>query len=101
MNEPWIARTSQLGKYDRFELHLCGKIHALSLEQAEKLAREILGLLDIEVAQLETVANAAKDLIRSISSPQEPTNLAKSPVAAWLFAENLREELGKLQTIPT
>ena len=46
--------------------------------------------------QLESVADAARHLIHSLSSPSEPTNLAKSPVAAYLFAEDLREKLKAL-----
>ena len=57
---------------------------------------ELLGKELDEVAQLEAVASAARDLICSLSSPREPTNLAKSPAAAYLFAEKLRETLEAL-----
>jgi len=53
MSEPWICRASQAGKYDHFELHLGGNIYVLSLEDGEKIARDILGLLYIEVKPSE------------------------------------------------
>jgi len=43
---------------DRFELHLGGSIYVFSLERGEKLAKNILSLLGIEVAQLEAELDA-------------------------------------------
>ena len=48
------------------------------------------------IRELVGVAVAAQDLIKSLREPKEPTNLRKSPVAAWLFAEDLRVKLDNL-----
>jgi len=62
MREPWIAKAKQEGVYERFELHLGDGTHVLSLEDGEKIARDILGLLDIDVAKLETIKEACEML---------------------------------------
>ena len=50
----------------------------------------------IDVAKLERVARAADDFVRSVSAPVEPTNLAKSPAAAYIFAKEIEEALKEL-----
>lgn len=39
----------------------------------------------------EILFTTAKDFVNSVREPQEPSNLAKSPAATWLFAEELRK----------
>jgi len=50
-----------------------------------------------ELWALQQVARKAKDFINSVREPPEPTNLAKSPVAAFLFAEELDQALKELE----
>jgi|GEM_PF-5358046 len=52
MKEPWIAKTSGVDG-DRFEIHLGGSVYVFSLQEGEVIARDILLLLGIGVAQLE------------------------------------------------
>ena len=47
MKEPWIAKTMDING-ERFEVHLGGSAHVLSLVQGATLARNILGLLGNE-----------------------------------------------------
>lgn len=51
-----------------------------------------------KVVLLENVAEKAKHLVHSISSPAEPTNLAKSSIAIKLFAEDLQRSLVHLES---
>lgn len=57
------------GTCERFEIPLGGCIHVISLESGEKIARDILSLLDIEVAQLEDIKAKAE---RLVNFPFEP-----------------------------
>lgn len=57
MSEPWVEKTRRSDGIERFELHLGVSVYVVSLERGEKIARGILGLLDIDVAQLETECN--------------------------------------------
>ena len=50
-----------------------------------------------ELWALQQVARKAKAFIDSVREPPEPTNLAKSPVAAHLFAEDLNQALKELE----
>lgn len=45
------------------------------------------------------VARAADDLVRSLLSPAEPTNLAKSSAAAFVFAQELKQALEEVKDI--
>ena len=45
------------------------------------------------------VARAAEDFVNSVREPPEPSNLAKSPVAAWLFVEELRKALKEVKDL--
>lgn len=50
-----------------------------------------------ELWALQQVARKAKTFINSVREPPEPTNLAKSPVAAHIFAEDLNQALRELE----
>ena len=47
MGKSWIAKRLDADG-ERFELHLGGNIYVLSLEEGERIARDILGLLNVD-----------------------------------------------------
>ena len=54
MSEYWQVEKTERpdGSCERFEIHIGGIIHVISLERGKALAQGILSLLGIEVAQL-------------------------------------------------
>ena len=54
---------------ERFEIHLGATIYVLSLEAGEKIARDILSLMGIEVTQLEAVMEATNPWVPTMAIP--------------------------------
>lgn len=69
----------------------------LLMSQAQDLQRQLAEAwrekdqLEAENAILHPVLITARSFIKSVREPIEPSNLAKSPVAAWLFADELKK----------
>ena len=89
------AQLESFNKYNDEDQLVAGPRWWTNRMDALKIDIEVL---EARIGKYEGVAEASKNLVHSLSSPLEPTNLAKSPVAALLFAEELQRELAKLET---
>lgn len=71
MIERWgmVEKAKRSDGVERFEIHLGGAVYILSLERGEKMARWILSLLDIDVAQFEAVMEATNPWIATMAIP--------------------------------
>lgn len=76
------------GSHERIEICLGGVVHVISLEKSEEIARKILSLLGIEVAQVESENERLRSAGARLLSVLPDSSVAHENPDCWEWCWN-------------